>query len=484
MAISLYTSRVVLNSLGIDDYGTYNVVGGMVGMFAVISGALSGAISRFITFELGKDNGEKLSRVFSTSVNIQLITSFIIIILGEIVGVWFLNHKMVIPDGRIVAANWVLQCSLLSFCINLISIPYNACIIAHERMTAFAYISILEAVLKLAVCFLIVISPWDRLVSYAVLLLCVAVIIRLIYGLYCHRHFQESHYRFIYDRDLFKEMAGFSGWSFFTNGAYVFNTQGINLLINLFFGVGVNAARGIASQVEHAVRHLVDSFTMAINPQITKSYAAGDKDSMFQLVCRGAKYSYFLLLFLSLPVFMEADQILTIWLKTVPEHTTIFVRLSIVATLIRIVGKPGHTASMATGKIRRYVLWVTPVYLLAFPLTWIAFSLGAVSESTYIILIVVNLVVEIVRLGVMKGLLDFPIGTFLRDVCIRILIVTLVSLVLPLCLVLSMPQSWWRFVLSLILCIVNVAVSVYFLGMTVDERKHINVLISKKLHLL
>ena len=431
LVVSLFTSRVILNVLGVEDYGTYNVVGGIVAMFHAVSGALSSAISRFITFELGKGNKNRLSLIFSSSVNIQFGISLIVLLIGEIVGVWFLNYKMNIPVERIPAANWVLQCSLLTFCINLVSVPYNACIIAHEKMKAFAYVSILDALLKLSVCYLIMVSPWDKLISYAVLLLCVSIIIRMTYGIYCHRNFEESHYKLVYDREVLKEMTGFAGWNFFTNSAYVFNTQGVNLLINLFFGVSVNAARGIATQVDHAVMQLVNSFTTALNPQITKNYAAGDMDAMFQLVCRGAKFSYMLLFLFALPIMVETEYVLTIWLKIVPDHAVNFVRLAIIASLVHVIGKTGYTAAMATGKIRRYVLWVTTVGCMVFPFTWLAFEFGAPSEATYIVFIVVYFVVEVVRLWVMKGLLDFPISMFMREVVLKVLLVTIVSVPLP-----------------------------------------------------
>lgn len=324
MLVTLYTSRVVLNTLGVTDYGIYNVVGGVVMMFSVISGSLSSSISRFITYELGHGDFEKLKRIFSTSVNIQIGISILILVLAELFGVWFLNAKMNIPAERLSAANWVLQCSLLSFIINLISVPYNACIIAHERMSAFAYISILEAVLKLAVVYMLLVSPYDKLATYAILLVVVALIIRMAYSLYCRRHFEESRYKFVYDKPLVKEMTGFAGWSFFGNGAYMLNVQGVDMLINIFFGVTLNAARGVATQVQNAVMQFVNNFTVAVNPQITKSYAAGEMEYMYKLVCRGARFAYFLLLLFVVPIVCEADYILRLWLKLVPEYAPTF----------------------------------------------------------------------------------------------------------------------------------------------------------------
>lgn len=253
MVISLYTSRVILNALGVNDFGIYNVVGGVVAMFSILSGSLSAAISRFITFELGKKDEEGLKKVFSASVTIQLALSAIIVILIEAVGVWFLNEKMSIPANRMYAANWVLQFSVITFVINLISVPYNATIIAHERMSAFAYISIFEGVGKLAIAFLITLAPFDRLIFYSILMCSIAVAVRLVYGTYCKRHFVECTYHFRWDKELLKRMFGFAGWNFIGATSAILRDQGGNIILNLFFGPAVNAARGIANQVNNAM---------------------------------------------------------------------------------------------------------------------------------------------------------------------------------------------------------------------------------------
>ena len=292
MAVSLYTSRVVLSALGVEDFGIYNVVGGVVTMFSMLSGSLSAAISRFITFELGKGNLPKLKRIFSSSVTIQIILSAIIILLIETVGVWFLNAKMVIPEVRVEAANWVLQFSAITFVINLISIPYNAAIIAHERMSAFAYISILEALGKLVIAYLITVSPIDRLVFYAILMCAVALMVRLTYGRYCKKHFEECTYHFVFDFALLKRMSGFAGWNFIGASSAVLRDQGGNLVINLFCGPAVNAARGIAFQVNAAINGFVVNFMTALNPQITKQYAMGNRDYMMNLIFKGARFSF------------------------------------------------------------------------------------------------------------------------------------------------------------------------------------------------
>lgn len=326
MAVSLFTSRVILQTLGVEDYGIQNVVGGVVAMFSVLSGSMSSSISRFITFELGKGEPHRLKTVFSTGVNIQLGMSLLVIVVAEAVGVWFLNCKMNIPPERMVAANWVFQCSILTFVLNLLSVPYNASIIAHEKMSAFAYISVIEVTLRLIIVYMLTVSPFDRLITYSVLLMCVGALIRFIYGYYCKRHFEECTYHFVYDKAILKSMTIFAGWNFLGNGAYMLNTQGVNILMNMYFGVAVNAARGVATQVDAALKQFVNNFTTAVNPQITKSYAQGDLKSMHKLVCRSAKFSAFLMLFFAVPIILETDTILTLWLKNPPAYASIFLK--------------------------------------------------------------------------------------------------------------------------------------------------------------
>lgn len=471
MGIMLYTSRVVLAKLGVEGYGIYQVVGGFVAMFSIISSSLSASITRYITFELGRGDLSRLREIFSSSINIQVAISLIIIIVCEAVGVWFLNTQMTIPFERLTAANWVLQCSLLTFCVNLISVPYDACIIAHERMTAYAYISVLDAVLKLMICYMIAIANFDRLIVYAILMLGEAILIRVIYGFYCGRNFGECHYQRTHDRSLLKEMTGFAGWSFFPNIVNVFNAYGINLLINIFFGVTMNAARGIAVQAEGAVMKFVSSFTTAINPQITKSYAAGEKSEMFMLVCRGAKFSYYLLLFFAIPILLEANFILNIWLEEVPDKTVLFVRLTMIATLITIWGNTSFTACMATGDIKKYSIWVSAVGAILFPLTWGAYKLGLPVESTYFLFMFVYFAINIVRLCILKEKTGFPLMMFFKNVIIPIMVTTLLCILLPVAMVYKMDEGVLRFVTIGIVSIVSTTVVIYFCGLTSNEKE-------------
>lgn len=474
MAVSLFTSRVILNTLGVEDYGINNVVGGIVTMFSVLSGSLSSSISRFITFELGKGNIERLKTIFSTGVNIQLGMSVLIIIIAEAVGIWFLNAKMNIPTDRMVAANWVFQCAILTFVLNLLSVPYNAAIIAHEKMSAFAYISVVEVSLKLIIVYMLMISPFDRLETYAVLLLLVGAVIRFIYGYYCKRHFEECTYHFVFDKPVLKEMTGFAGWNFLGNGAYMLNTQGVNILMNLYFGVAVNAARGIATQVDAALKQFVNNFTTAVNPQITKSYAQGDLDYMHKLVCRSAKFSAFLMMFFAVPIILETNTILTIWLKTVPDYAVIFLQWIIISSFMDTVLANSLVTSMfATGKIKRYQIIVTTVGCLVFPLSWIAFKLGFEPQVGYILYFIIYTILLFVRLYLLKDMVKLPVMMYIREVLYKLAPIIVVGFSIPGILILTMDAGWLRLILVCLLSVLVTAASEYFIGLSNKEKNFV-----------
>ena len=356
MVISLFTSRIILDSLGVDNFGLYNVVGGFVAMFALMSSALTNSISRFLTFELGKGDKEKLKMVFSTSLNVMFALSIVILLVGETLGLWFLNNKVNIPIERIGAANLVYQLSIATFIMGLVSVPYNASIVSHEKMTAFAYIGIFEIAMKLVIVYSLYVSPFDKLKTYAILLFLLSLSVRLIYGIYCNRHFKETHYNFIFDKPLLRQMTGFAGWNFFAQGAYQLNGNGVNLLINIFFGVTLNAARGIANQVNGAVSQFASNFMVALTPQITKSYAAGELAEMHKLIFRGAKFSYFLTLFFLIPICIETEYILKLWLINVPDNTVSFVRWTLYITALNMFSGTLIPALHATGNIKRYMI--------------------------------------------------------------------------------------------------------------------------------
>ncbi len=474
MGVSLFTSRVVLNVLGVEDYGTYNVVGGVVAMFSLFTGSLSAAISRFLTYELGRGDKEKLSVVFSTSVNIQVFMAVAITILAEIGGVWFLNTHMNIPTGRMTAANWVLQFSILTFAINLISIPYNAAIIAHEKMSAFAYIGILEVLLKLLVAYLLYISPADKLITYAMLLAVVAISIRFVYSIYCSRHFEECHYHMIYDKAMVKQMTGFAGWNLLGSGAYLFNTQGVNIATNIFFGVAANAARGVAGQVEGVVRQFVTNFTTALNPQITKSYAAGDMQYMYSLVCRGSKFSFFLMFIFAVPFMFETETIMQVWLKNYPPEAPLFLRLSMIGTLFDILGNSTANATWATGNVKKYYIIVGSIGCLVFPISWFCFAMGAEAYASYLVFVVVYLVLVVVKLYIVKGLIDFPVVKYYKEVFLKIIPVSILSFILPAIPYFYMNEGLVRCVIVSAVSLLSTSAIIYAIGLTYGERNMVN----------
>lgn len=400
--------------------------------------------------------------------------SVLIIIIAEAVGIWFLNTKMNIPTDRMVAANWVFQCAILTFVLNLLSVPYNAAIIAHEKMSAFAYISVVEVSLKLIFVYMLMISPFDRLETYAVLLLLVGAVIRFIYGYYCKRHFEECTYHFVFDKPVLKEMTGFAGWNFLGNGAYMLNTQGVNILMNLYFGVAVNAARGIATQVDAALKQFVNNFTTAVNPQITKSYAQGDLDYMHKLVCRSAKFSAFLMMFFAVPIILETNTILTIWLKTVPDYAVIFLQWIIISSFMDTVLANSLVTSMfATGKIKRYQIIVTTVGCLVFPLSWIAFKLGFEPQVGYILYFIIYTILLFVRLYLLKDMVKLPVMMYIREVLYKLAPIIVVGFAIPGILILTMDAGWLRLILVCLLSVLVTAASEYFIGLSNKEKNFV-----------
>ena len=473
MVVTLYTSRVVLGALGVEDFGIYNVVGGVVAMFSMLSGSLSAAISRFITFELGTGNKEKLARVFSSSVTIQFGLCVIIILLAETLGVWFLNCKMVIPESRLYAANWVFQLSLLTFAINLISIPYNATIIAHEKMTAFAYISIFEAICKLIIAYCIVISPTDKLIAYSVMLTAVAIIIRVIYGFYCTKNFEECTYHFVYDHSLLKQMFAFAGWNFIGASSALLRDQGGNIVINLFCGPAVNAARGIASQVNNAITSFVYNFMTALNPQITKSYASGDRKYLMTLLFQGARLSYYILLLLSLPVIINTHFILQLWLGLVPEHAVTFVQLVLILGMCESISSPLITAMLATGKIRNYQLVVGGLQMMNFPISYILLRLGAIPETVLIVAIVISQLCLASRLYMLRNMIDLKARDFIKKVYINVIIVTILSAFIPFTLAKYLDDNIVNFLFLCIATFVTTLFVEFFVGCSQKERSFV-----------
>ena len=479
LLVGLYTSRVVLEALGENDYGIYNVVGGVVAMFTIISGALNSAVSRFITFEMGKGAAARLNEVYSTAVTIQFIIALTVVAAAEPIGLWFIENEMTIDPSRIPAAKLVLHFSILAFVINLMSVPQMASITAHEKMSAYAAIGVLDGLLRLAVAFMIMRSPMDRLVYYAALMAAVVLIVRGAYGSYCRTHFPEWRYRPVFEKPLMKEMFSFAGWNFIGVSAGVLRDQGGNILVNLFYGTAVNAARGIAVQLNAAVQGFVTNFMTAVNPQITKSYASGDKAYMLSLIRRSSRMSFFLLFVIALPILFNTEYLLSIWLKDVPAHTVMFVRLFLVFALCESISNPLITAQLATGKIRNYQLVVGGLMLLNIPVSYIFLKHGAAAEITVAVAIAISLVCLAARLVMLRGMIGLSIRKFVSVVCLKIVLVVVISLILPIAIYNVLPDGFAGFVISAAVCVAVSGSAVLFMGLDGKERKELSAMIRK-----
>ncbi len=470
MVVGLLTSRVNLDSLGVENFGIYNVVGGLVVMFSSLSGALSMAISRFLTFELGRNDSESLKRVYCTSIVIQVIMALIIVVLAETVGLWFLNAKMVIPTERLEAANGVFQFAMISFVISFLNVPNSASIVSHEKMGAFAYFSIFDVSLRLLIAYLTYIAPGDKLIFYAALHCVSSFLIYLLYTFYCRKNFEECHFRFIWDKSTLKRMFSFIGWNFIGSTSFVLKDQGGNMLINLFSGPAVNAARGIAMQVNNAVYTFVTNFTTALNPQITKNYASGDYEYMKKLVFRGARFSFYILLLLSVPILVNTEFIVQLWLGQIPDHTLNFIRLVLIFSMNESLAIPLSTAMMATGNIRNYQLSVGIMQLMNIPFSYVALKLGAPVESVFVIMILVSVVCVFLRLYNLKIQMNFPIREFVSSVYLKVIMVSILSAVIPVASHYILPNNLFGFLASCVICVVATSTVILFVGCSKSER--------------
>ena len=470
--ISLWTSRVILQSLGAEDFGIFNAIGGLVTMFSILTGSMSHAISRFITFEIGTGDFDKLKRVFSASMIVQIAFIGVIVLVAETVGLWFLNTKMTIPSTRLTAANWVFQFTLITFCFNLLSIPYKSELIAHEHMKTYAHISVVENVLRLAIAFMIYISPFDRLVFYSALMTLLAIGIRVFYQLYCRHNFFECRgFKWKVEKELIFEMGKFAGWNMFGSAAVTFRTQGISIILNMFFGPLLNAAYGIANQVNSAVMSFTHDFTTAFTPSITKAYAENKIEYVKSLVLQGARFSYFLLLLFVLPILFETETILTIWLKNVPDHSVQFVRLILIFSLVEILSQTIIRAVLATGDIKRYQIIIGLVALSTIPIAYVFLRLGFDPESTMIVAIAVAIAALLIRMLIIRPMIGLSFWDFTRQVLIRVLIVTAVAVVPPSIVYILMPIGWFSFIVVSLTCVISTTVASLFIGCSISERK-------------
>lgn len=481
---NLYTTRIVLAELGATDFGIYNVVGGVVMMFSFINSCMTTTTQRYMTFELGRKNISRLNRIFSISLNIHAGIALAIVMLAETVGLWFLNSKLNIPDSQMIAANWVYQFSILTFCVNIIQVPYNAALIAHEKMNVFAYISIFEAALKLGIAYVLVVLSTDKLVFYAALVFATQLIIRLVYQAYCKHKYEECTYHWVKDLSLYKEMTAFAGWNLLGSIAWLLKGQGLNIMLNIFFGPVVNAAQGIASQVRQAIMGFIFNFMSAVNPQITKYYAAGQRHEMETLTYNGLKYSFILLFLMSLPLMLNVGYILDLWLESVPGYASLFVVLVLVESLCNTVfDQPLMTSIAATGHIKTYQIVVSSIMFLIVPVGYVALKLGSAPASVYCVSIVITVIAGLARFYYCKRQLDYTWRRFWRFVLRPVIALTVLSLPVPILMryyVFSAP-TFIDFVANCLISLICVVAATWGVALSAGERTTVKVFIKGKL---
>lgn len=472
LVINLYTSRVILRELGVDDYGIYNVVGGIVVILSFLNSAMAGGTQRFMNVEMGRKNQCALNKVFSTSQQIHFWVAVVVLVIAETIGLWFLNTQMNIPCLRVEAANWVYQFSILAALVGIFTVPYNAAIISHEKMSAFAYISILEASLKLVVALAIMWAPLDKLIFYAFLIFIISGINCCIYATYSVRHFIECrNTTFRIDKGMMKQMLSFSGWTVFGNLGYILHTQGIAIIINMFFTVAVNAAQGIANQVNGVVTQFTSNFLVAMNPQVVKAYAAGDYEQMHLLIIRGCKMAFCMMAFFVIPLTLEAPTILHIWLGIVPDYAVIFMRLVLLISLVNSFSSLLATAKGATGEIKSYQVTLTLIGALHIPFVWIAFKLGGGAEYSMYVYLAIVIVLQAIRIWFVCRGINLSIKSFSNKVIVRCLVVLLLSSIFPSVLHIALTPSLLAAVLVGGVSVISVILSTLYIALTTSERK-------------
>lgn len=473
MLLTLYTSRVILKALGIDDYGIYNVVGGICTMFTFLNGTLSSSTSRFLIFEIGRKNKKRLKRVFSTSLFNHLIIAGVIGLLCETIGVWLLENKLVISPERMVASRVAFQFSVLSCLLVILNSPFNAAIICHERMTFFAYISIIEVALRLVIVYVLYVSPWDTLSFYAILLFGVQLVMNLCYYLYCEKNFSEVKFSIQRDKNIQKEMLSFAGWGLFGHLSAIMNNQVFDILLNIFFGPAVNAARGIAMQSQNAITRFGSNFQMALNPQIIKSYASGDLAYMRNLMFKSINYTFYLLFILSLPVYLEIDYILKLWLGDYPEKSNIFLRFMLFCSIIESLANPFPRAAEASGHIKKYQVVVGSLILLNIPTSYALLKCGLPVESAFYSMAFYSVVSFIARYIMVKDIVGLNIKMFADNVLYKIAIIIPIAISFPLLVHYEMEQSFARLTAVSAASLLSCSLCYWIIGLSYNEKKFV-----------
>lgn len=471
LLISLFTARVILQALGFTDYGLYNVVGSVTTMFVFLRSAMGNATNRYIAFGVGKGDLKELKKTFSTCLIVHAIIAILVVILCEVVGLWLFYNKMEIPPDRVSACFWVLQLSIATCAIGVICVPYDADIIAHEKMGAFAFISILNSTLNLGVVYAVKYYPLDKLVFYAFLVFSIQVLNRVIYNLYCHRHFPESKFARIVDLGQIKEMFKFAFWNLFGNMAAIACTPILNVFLNMFFGPIVNAARAIAVNIQGIINGFISNFQLAVIPQITKSYATGELTRMRKLIITSSKFSYFLFFFVALPLTIESRQVLTYWLGEIPDHTISFMQLTMLTMLITSWIQPLHTANLATGKIKKFQTWRGAVMILMLPISYIALKAGAIPEIVFIIQLLVTFAAHIVMLFIIRPLIQLSLRDYVSEVFVRTGVVSILASIPSYLTFRFLPENFWTLLVVCAASLFFSALCIFFIGLNKNEKE-------------
>lgn len=476
LILQLYTSRLVLQALGVEDYGIYNVVGGVIAMLNFVNMSLSNANSRFLAIEIGSGTTSSVKKLFSCIMSIHWIFAIIIFLLAETVGLWFVMTQLVIPEGRMTAAIWVYQSAVLSSVITILSSPYNGLIIANEKMSAFAAISIFDAVAKLCVAIALFYSPIDRLIVYAISYVIIQIIDRLIYMIYCKKRFEESFYRIMWDRKISINILSFAGWTLMGNVAVMGYTQGLNILLNIFFGAVVNAARGISVQVQAAARMFFTGFQTAINPQIIKSYGQNDFERLHMLVFMSSRFSFFLMLLITIPLCLHTQYILELWLGSVPEYTSQFVRIMLIVGLINTLQNPTMIALHATGNIKKVQVVESSMLLSVVPIAYILLKLLHISPvMVFVVYLVVELFTQFVRVYMIYPMINLRMSDYLTKVVLPISVVSVISAVLCYSIrAIIVVSSFWEFFIAVISYLIIILIVVFLFGLQSSEREVVN----------
>ncbi len=470
MGITLFTSRVILENLGVEDYGIYNVVGGVIVMMSFFNSTLSSTCQRYFSSDLGLEDNVKLNRDFCLTMSLYLCFILLVLIVGETVGLWFVNNKLVIPDNRMFAANYVYQISLLTFIASSISIPYNALVVSHEHMSFYAYLSVIECFIKLAIAFLLAYYSGDRLIYYAFLMFVTSLLVTVLYYLFCKKKYRYIRFKFIWDKNEIKEISSYSGWHLIGAISVLVRNQGVNILLNTFFNPAINAARAISFQVLTATDSLNSNFFTAVKPQIYKSYSSNDMMGMHKLIKHSSVICFFLISVLAIPLVTNTDFVLNIWLKNVPEHTVLFTQLVLINAIIESINGPSIAAALATGTIRKFEIITGFLMLLNLPISWVLLKMGFEPEITMVVSIVIAIVTVIIRAYIIEDLIKYRAKDYFIKVVLPIVIISIIVLFTTYYLSGTMLEGWVRLLITILYSTVLLVILTFFMCFSKSER--------------